>query len=847
MFGAARAWPEGLSAHEAASRLARHGPNEIDDVGTRSDLEILLDQFDSLPVALLAGSGVVSLATRALGDAAAIAAVLAANGGIGFVTERRAEHTVSALRRLAPSKATVMRDGEKREIATREVVVGDVLVLKPGEPVAADARVIEAHRLSANEAALTGESLPVHKHAGDRLPANTPLAERHNMVHKGSVISGGTGLAVVVATGARTELGAIRALVQQGQAPRTRLQSELDGLGKRLSLGAAGLCAGVFVLGLLHGRAALPMLRTVVSLGVAAIPEGLPAVATSLLATGIRTLQKSKVYARRLDAVENLGAIDVVAFDKTGTLTRNEMTVTSVVVGSRSHHVDGNANDARRLPPDWLLVGALCNELEPENGHWRGSATELALLDCVARHGADVHALRKRHPRIDVKQRSDHHPYMVTLHASGRGEALVAVKGRPEDVLQRCTTWFDGQHVAPLGPAQRRRLLALNDTLARRGERVLALAIRRQPTRKLGATRELTWLGLVGMSDPLRDGIADVVARFKAAGIQPVMVTGDQLGTARAIAEAAGLDGGRPVIDAGLLPEDPEQLAGVVGGASGFARSTPAMKLALVQALQRAGHVVAMTGDGINDGPALKIADVGVAMGASGTDFAHAMSDLVLKDDHLGGLLEAIAEGRTAYLNVKKAVQYLVATNLSELALMASSVAAGLPDPLDPIALLWTNLITDTTPAIALGLEPREPDILKRPPFPRTEGLLDKDDWRAVITDGALITAASMAAFLYALARHGPTPRARTVAFMSMTSAQLVYALSARSRAPLPFFGKRPAARQPLARAQRARLARGTGVDRAAAAAAARARHDADRPDRRAGDRDRRDRTDAGA
>ena len=304
VLGAARAWPEGLSTREAMSRLARRGPNEIDDVGTRSDLEIVLDQFNSLPVALLAGSGAVSLVTRALGDAVAIAAVLAANGSIGFVTDRRAEHTVSALRRLAPSKATVLRDGEQREIATREVVVGDVLVLKPGEPVAADARVIEAHRLSANEAALTGESLPVRKEAIDALPANTPLAERRNMLHKGSVVSGGTGHAVVVATGARTELGAIRALVQKDEAPRTRLQSELDGLGERLSLGAVGLCAAVFGFGLLRGRAALPMLRTVVSLGVAAIPEGLPAVATSLLASGIRTLQKGNVYARRLEAVE---------------------------------------------------------------------------------------------------------------------------------------------------------------------------------------------------------------------------------------------------------------------------------------------------------------------------------------------------------------------------------------------------------------------------------------------------------------------------------------------------------------------------------------------------------------
>jgi Ca2+-transporting ATPase len=808
VFGAAQAWPQGLSSREAKARLTRNGPNEIGDIGGRSDLEILWGQFSSLPVGLLAGSSVISLATRAVGDAAAIAAVLAANGSIGFVTERRAEHTVSALSRVAPGQATVLRDGKERQIPAREVVVGDVLLLKPGMPVAADARVIESHRLSANEAALTGESLPVRKEPTDGLDRGAALGERRNMLHMGSVVSGGAGRAVVVATGERTELGAIRALAQEGEAPGTRLQSELDGLGKRLALGAAGLCAGVFAIGLLRGRAALPMLRTVVSLAVAAIPEGLPAVATSLLASGIRTLQKNEIYARRLDAVENLGAIDVVAFDKTGTLTQNRMRVTSVVVGTEAHALEGRGRSATKLPQDWLLVGALCNELERNNGGWQGSATELALLDCVSRQGADIDALRRRHARLDAKQRSEHHPYMVTLHAAGRGQALVTVKGRPEDVLQRCTSWFDGgRQVVPLAAGQRRRLLGLNDTMAKRGERVLALAIKRQPARKLGQTGALTWLGLVGMSDPLRPQIAETIARFVEAGIRPVMITGDQLGTAHAIAEAAGMGVEHPIVDGGLLSEDADELADVVAQAAGFARSTPGMKLAVIQALQRAGHVVAMMGDGVNDGPALKTADVGVAMGASGTDFAHAMSDLVLKSDHPAGLLEAIAEGRTTYLNVKKAVQYLVATNLSELALMGSSVAAGLPDPLDPLHLLWTNLITDITPAIALGLEPREPDVMRRPPFPHTDGLLDRDDWRSVVTDGALITAASMAAFLYGLTRYGASPRARTIAFMGMTSGQLVYALSARSRAPLPFLDERRRGNPWLARSVMGSLA----------------------------------------
>jgi P-type Ca2+ transporter type 2C len=780
----------GLATSDAEERLRAEGPNEIRDIAARSDLEILAGQLKSVPVALLAGSGALALATRAYGDASAIGAVLAANGAIGYVTERQAEQTVSSLRKLAPRAATLLRDGQEVVIPASGIVAGDVLVLKPGVPVPADARVIESHRLSANEAPLTGESLPVRKEATDALALNTPLGERRNMLHMGTVISGGTGRAVVVATAERTALGHIRALAQQADAPRTRMQQELDGLGKRLALGASVLCAGLFAAGLLRGRPALPMLRTAVSLGVAAIPEGLPTVATSLVAAGIRTLQRRNVYARRLDAIENLGAVDVVGFDKTGTLTQNRMSVSTVVVGSRRTTLDGDGGERCALPPDWSLVCALCADVEPsDDGSWQGSSTELALVDLVAAHGADIAALRTRHARLDVKQRSEHHPYMVTLNAAAGGSAIVAMKGRPSEVLERCTSWFDGTRTVALDAARRGRLLAENDALAARGERVLAMAIKRQKSRKLGATGGLTWLGLAGLSDPLRPGIAESISRFRAAGIRPVMLTGDQIGTARAVAHAIGLDGADRIADAGTLPEDASRLGDVVDHANGFARSSPAMKLQIIRALQARGHVVAMTGDGINDGPALKTADVGVAMGKSGTDFAQAMSDLVLQDDHPDGLLDAIAEGRTSYLNVKKAVRYLVATNASELGLMGLSVLAGLPDPLDPIALLWTNLISDVSPAIALGLEPPEPDILERPPFPRTPGLLDKADWRTVAVDGAMLTAAAMASFLYGLRRHGATPRARTIAFMTLTSAQLVYALSTRSETPLSLFG----------------------------------------------------------
>jgi Ca2+-transporting ATPase len=744
---------------------------------------------------LLGASGALSLATRAFADAGAIGAVLAANATLGFVTERRAEQTVASLRKLAPRRATVVRDGEARSVDAREVVVGDVLVLEPGEPVAADARVLEAHRLAVNEAALTGESLPVRKEPLDALPADTPLGERRNMVFLGTVVSGGTGRALVVATAERAALGAIRRLAQSADAPRTQLQEQLDVLGRRLAIGAAALCAGTFAIGLLRGRPALPLLRTAVSLGVAAIPEGLPTVATSLLASGVRSLQQRQVYARRLDAVENLGAIDTVCFDKTGTLTQNRMSVVAVTVGRELHPAVEPAS-LHALPDEWLRVAALCNVVEvgdgPDSPRWQGSSTEIALVHFAEARGLDAKALRDRLPPTSIRHRSEHHPYMVTLHAGRAGGTWVAVKGRPDEVLARCDTMHDGSRARPIRPADRKALLALNDRMADDGQRVLAMAFRDHPDAEYGETGGLTWLGLVGLADPLRPGLREMVAHFDAAGIRTLMITGDQPGTARAVARDIGLDGGDHVADAAALPESAERIGDVAERARGFARTSPAMKLEIVRALQQRGHVVAMTGDGINDGPALKIADVGVAMGVTGTDFAHAMSDLVLRDDHPAALLSAIEEGRTAFVNIRKSVRYLVATNLSELAATTLAVAAGAPEPFDPMQLLWTNIATDIWPAIALGLEPAEPGILERPPVSLREGLLDRGQWASVALDAGVMTLASLASFGYGLARYGAGPRARTVAFMTLTSSQLLYAMSMRSARPLRSGGLRP-------------------------------------------------------
>lgn len=785
----------GLTSEDARARLQRDGPNEIRDVTGRSAVEILAGQFRSVPVALLGGSGALALATRAFADAGAIGAVLAANAALGFATERQAEETVSSLRKLGPRQASVLRDGVVVTIDACEVVVGDVLVLEPGHPVPADARVVESHRLAANEAALTGESLPVRKAPVESLPEDTPLGERRNMVFLGTVVSGGAGRAVVVATAERAALGRIRQLAQGAEAPKTQLQQELDTLGRRLALGAAAACVGVFALGALRGRPLLPLLRTAVSLGVAAIPEGLPTVATSLLASSVRSLQQRQVYARRLDAIENLGAVDTVCFDKTGTLTQNRMSVASLTVGT-DLVVLGDGQPAPVIPQAWQRVAVLCNSVERSDGDaagpWEGSSTEIALLEFALAQGADYDQLRRSHPLLGVRHRSEHHPYMVTLHDSAQSGLLVAVKGRPDEVLARCETWFDGRRAQALKPVLRRRLLKLNEAMAERGDRVLALAFRQHPDRNFGDTAGLCWLGMVGLADPLRPDLPQMVQRFRAAGIRPMMITGDQPGTARAVAERIGLDGEHPLLDAAQMPESAELIGDAVESAHGFARTSPGMKLEIVRALQQRGHVVAMTGDGINDGPALKAADVGVAMGVTGTDFAHAMSDLVLRDDHPAAMLAAIEQGRTAFVNVRKSVRYLVSTNLSELAATTVATAIGMPEPFDPLALLWTNIATDIWPAIALGLEPPEPGILERPPVSLHGGLLDRREWAAVATDAGTMTLAALASFGYGLARYGAGPRARTMAFMTLTSSQLLFALAMRSSRPLRAGGLAP-------------------------------------------------------
>jgi len=793
----------GLDGAEAAARLARYGPNLLPETPPRSALSILAGQFVSLPVLLLAGSAVLSVATGGIADAIVIAAVVVLNAGIGFATEYSADRTIISMLELSEPEARVLRDGRAQVIAGDEVVPGDVLLLSRGDPVAADARLISASQLTLDEAALTGESLPLEKEARSADAASV-LAERHSMVYRGTLVTGGQGVAIVVATGAHTEIGRIQALLRDSQQPETPLQRQMRHLGTQLTWGVCGVAAAVFVAGMLHGAPAIEMLRGAVSLAIAAVPEGLPTIATVCLAKGMRSFVRHRVLARRLAAVESMGGVGVLCFDKTGTLTWNRMAAVAVHAGGHGYRVSGGmllAGD-RAVPPAsrpevmrLLEVCALCSEAEvtAQENEWQvdGSPTEAALVRLALQAKIDVPELRARFPQVRVEQRTESRPYMLTVHRLPDGGEMEALKGSPPEVLGLCRWRACDGGVHPLTEGDRREILAANAAMARGGLRVLAAASRENGAAP-GQDAGFVWLGLAGLADPPRQGLRELMSAFRAAGVRPVMLTGDQAATAEAVAEALELNGNgghEAIAPADFEDLPPEEFAAAIRGASVFSRVTPSHKLQIVRALESAGETVAMTGDGVNDAPALKAADVGIAMGRTGTRVARGVADLLLMDDDVGALLAAIREGRTVDENLRKAVHYIAATNASEVLTMFTCVAAGLGQPFNPRQLLWINLLTDVFPELALALEPPEPGIMQRPPRDPAQPVIGPAEYRRIGTEAGIVTAAAMAAYLAGLARYGPGMQAGTLAFLTLTGAQLMHGWTARSTRrdrPLP-------------------------------------------------------------
>jgi Ca2+-transporting ATPase len=803
----------GLSGSEARERLEHAGPNRLPAPEPRPALATLVDQVASLPVGLLVGAAVVSLAGGAGFDAAVILGVVALNTVVGYATEARVERILTSLQRLTAPVARVRRDGKERLVPAATLVPGDVMALRAGHDVAADGRVVDVpDRLLVNESTLTGESLAVAKSAQATCPLETPVADRHNMVFAGTAVSEGSGLAVVTATGRATELGRIRSLVAATPSPPTPLERQLGAMGRTLVGIALGLCAGTFALGLLRGVGAFAMARTAISLAVAAVPEGLPAVATTTLALGMHRMLRRNVLVRRLQVIESLGATTVVCADKTGTLTENRMTVLGfaflggplLTLPDATAAARGTAGSGADPRLAWAATaGALCNdaELVPRNGTLavEGSPTEGALLAAARAMGLDYREMRNAYPLLARWDRADGQNWMGTVHAGPGGLRLVAVKGAPEEVVRLCADALGPLgEIVPMTPAVRRDVLTANARMAGDAMRVLGLAYRAVPSGAEPGFDGLTWVGLVGMADPIRSGVREAIAACRAAGIRIVMVTGDQSGTAIAVGRALGLVGEGPVrvLEAAQLATlDQEALRGLAREVDVFARVSPAHKHAIVRALQASGEVVAMTGDGVNDGPALRAADIGVALGAHGTEVARDLGDVVLLDDDFRSMVAAIEHGRAVHTNVRKALRFLLSTNLSEVALTLATTALGLGVPLSAVQLLWINLLSDVLPALALAVEPAEPQVMRRPPRDPAEAILSRTTLGRIGADAGLMAGAALAAYGAGLARHGSGPAASTIAFSTLTASQLLHALSCRSddRSGLAGLGTSPA------------------------------------------------------
>jgi Ca2+-transporting ATPase len=790
---------EGLTGTQPLDRLDRFGPNALDVQKPRSAWAMVAGQILNPPVALLGLSAAVSIATGGVADALVILSVVAINAAIGYATESSAEKIIGSLGKMTPARALVVRDGRSGQIPLKEVVPGDILVLEPGSHVPADGRLISSNRLTVDESALTGESLPVGKHHGFVAAKDTPLADRRNMVYRGTVVTGGSGHAVAVATGGHTEIGAIQSLVGEVKPPETPLQRQLNDMGTQLALLSGGICAAMFGLGLLRGFGWLPMLKSSISLAVAAVPEGLPAVATTTLALGIREMQRRKVLVRQLSAVEGLGSIQTLCLDKTGTLTENRMRAVGLELIGDSVLLTGGGfwsgrqpiaplerEDLKRL----LEAVCLCSEVRlVESGEGMkldGSPTESALVEIALEAGADIKGLRKRHPLVRTVHRAEDRPYMVTVHRNPDEGHYVAVKGSPAEVLGLCTRCIrpDGS-LTELGEEERAAILGRNEAMAGQALRVLGVAYGYSGEVPAAVIRNLVWLGLAGMEDTIRAGMDELMRKFHDAGIDTVMITGDQSATAFSVGRRLGLNNGdKPleIIDSASLEKlDPDVLSGIATGTSVFARVSPAHKLRIVQALQKSGRVVAMTGDGINDGPALRAADVGVALGEHGAEVARSVADVVLEDDNLHTMVAAVEQGRTIYANIRKSLRFLLSTNLSEIEIMLIGIGAGAGEVLNPIQLLWINLISDILPGLGLALEQPERNVLKQPPRDPKEAIVGRADAYRMVRESLVLTAGTLGVYGYSLARYGRSPRAGTNAFMTVTLGQLLYALSCRS------------------------------------------------------------------
>ncbi|MFH1978161.1 MAG: calcium-translocating P-type ATPase, SERCA-type [Candidatus Aenigmatarchaeota archaeon] len=787
----------GLTESEAKARLKKYGLNVFTEKEKISKLTIFLNQFKNTLVIILIIAAIVSLVAESIVDAAVIFAIVIINAIIGFREEYNAEKAMEALKRLASPVTIVIRDGKKQEIETKFIVPGDIVVLEEGTKMPADMRLLGVSEMHVDESSLTGESTTITKIID--VLKDVPLADRKNMGYMGTVVVSGRGHGIVVSTGMSTEMGKIAELIQEAEEEPTPLQKSLKRFGKNLTALIVIISLLVMFAGIFRGGEFLDMVLTGIALAVAAIPEGLPAVVTITLTFGIKKMAKANAIVRRLPSVESLGSTTVICSDKTGTLTKNEMTVTRIYANSETYEVTGEGYepkgdfiiDGKKIDPEkdknlsiLLKTGLLCNNSELNNNNIIGDPTEGALVVAAAK-AFDIHKMIKNFPREAEIPFSSERKMMSTVNKEGTRKFMYT-KGAPENVLAACNKIYKNGRVMSLTSTEKKEILEQNQVLANQALRVLGLAYKQVKSIK-EKEKELVFLGLVGMIDPPRHSVKEDVKLCKAAGIRSVMITGDHKDTAVAVAREIGIfsEGDEYLTGVELEKLSDEQLDKVVEKISVYARVNPIQKIRIVKSLKRKGHIVAMTGDGVNDAPALKGADIGIAMGIKGTDVSKEASDMILKDDNFSTIVSAIREGRRIYDNIKKFIYYLLSCNLGEVLVLAVAMIIGFSDPSHPerilvpltaTQILWMNLVTDGLPATALGVDPPARNIMNRPPRNSKEKIISKGPLIDMIIVGVVMMIGTL--YLFSIYIPAGAEVARTVAFTTIVMYQMFRVLS---------------------------------------------------------------------
>ena len=801
----------GLSSGSAQSKLETFGPNELKEQEGKSFLQKLIAQFSDFLILILIAAALISVFVGEAKDAIVIMSIVIINALLGLYQEGKAEKALEALKKMASPTAKVLRDGNPQEISSSQLVPGDLVILETGDIIPADLRLVESSNLKVEEASLTGESVPVEKRAQETYSEEVSLGDRHNMAYMSTIITYGRGRGIVVETAEGTEIGKIAAMIQTFEEEPTPLQRKLNQLGKVLGMTTIAVCVAVFGIGLLQGREILEMFMVSISLAVAAIPEGLPAIVTIVLAIGMNKMVERNAIVKKLLAVETLGATSVICTDKTGTLTQNEMTVVKVLADNKLIEVEGTGYEPVgdfKLEGSTittkessglkllLTIAALANDAKLDNssGMYKiiGDPTEGALITLAGKAGIDSAELNHMYKRIEEIPFDSERKMMTTFHDMPNDEGVSSfTKGAPDIIIDRCNRIILDGKVSEFTPELKSEVLRVNSELSRAALRVLAFAFKEYPSLPTDPSpdeneSDMIFVGLTGMIDPPRPEARDAIALCKKAGVNAIMITGDYKETAFAIAKDLGM---ADTEDQAIMGEkidgmSDEELQEVVKNTKVFARVSPEHKVRIVSALRANGDIAAMTGDGVNDALAIKKADIGVSMGITGTDVAKNTADMILTDDNFASIVAAVEEGRIIFSNIKKFVYFLLSCNIGEILLVFTSILMNLPVPLLPIQLLWLNLVTDSFPALALGVEKGEPDIMNQPPRNPDEAILDRRMLVGVTFQAIAVAAASLSAYLLALRMYGleNIEEARTITFATLIVAELLRAYSSRSQ-----------------------------------------------------------------